>query len=87
MVALEFKATPDTTEEKIRCLLLVAGAKGARCLADFGDERVARVDWGHKAGTALRAQVVERNGNRIQFLRLCASEKMSLRILRARCIQ
>ncbi|KAI0257073.1 hypothetical protein BJV78DRAFT_1277663 [Lactifluus subvellereus] len=63
MVALEFKASPETTEERIRCLLLVTGAKGARCLADFGDERVARVDWGHKAGGVVRAHVLERNGS------------------------
>jgi syntaxin-binding protein 5 len=62
-VALEFKPSPDAIEEKIRSLLLVAGAKGARCLADLGEERVAKVDWGHKAGTILRAQIVERNGN------------------------
>jgi hypothetical protein len=80
-VALEVKASPDTTEEKIRCLLLVAGAKGARCLADFGDERIARVDWGHKAGTVLRAQVVERNGNGIQTFDLDASDKVSLQDL------
>jgi hypothetical protein len=68
-VALEFKASPETTEERIRCLLLVTGAKGARCLADFGDERVARVDWGQKAGGVVRAHVLERSGNCLPFFK------------------
>jgi syntaxin-binding protein 5 len=60
-VALEFNPSPDTIEENIRCLLLVASAKAH----DFGEERVAKVDWGHKAGTISRAQVVERNSDDI----------------------
>ncbi|KAI0003744.1 lethal giant larvae like, C-terminal-domain-containing protein [Russula compacta] len=62
-VALEFRGSPRAPEESVRCLLLVTGAKGARCLADLGEERVARVEWGHKAGNVVRAQVVERNGS------------------------
>ena len=84
-VALEFKPSSDTTE-KIRSLLLVAGAKGARCLADFGEERVAKVDWGHKAGTILRAQVVERNGND-NDLSTWALLTSAPRIFRACCVQ
>ena len=61
-VALESKASSHASEETIRCLLLIVGAKGARCLADLGDERVSRVEWGQKAGNVVRAQVVERNG-------------------------
>ena len=61
-VALEFKPSPNAHEESVRCLLLIVGAKGARCLADLGSERVARVEWGNKAGNVVRAQVVERNG-------------------------
>jgi len=61
-VALEYKASTKTSEESVRCLLLIVGAKGARCLADFYNERVARVEWGHKVGNVVRAQVVERNG-------------------------
>lgn len=63
--ALEFKASSNASEESVRCLLLVVGAKGARCLADLSNERVARVEWGHKVGNVVRAQVVERNGGRI----------------------
>ena len=60
-VALDFKPSPKAPEEGARCLLLIIGAKGARCLADFGNERVARVEW-DKIGNVVRAQVVERNG-------------------------
>lgn len=62
-VALESKASSHASEESIRYLLLIVGAKGARCLADLGDERVSRVEWGQKAGNVVRAQVVERNGS------------------------
>ena len=61
-VALDFKASPKAPEESVRCLLLIVGAKGARCLADFCNERIARVEWGNKVGNVVRAQVVERNG-------------------------
>jgi syntaxin-binding protein 5 len=60
--ALDFKPSPKAPEESVRCLLLIVGAKGARCLADFWNERVARVEWDHKVGNVVRAQVVERNG-------------------------
>ena len=59
---LDFKPSPKAPEDGVRCLLLTVGAKGARCLADFGSERVARVEWDHKVGNVIRAQVVERNG-------------------------
>lgn len=59
---LDFKPSPKAIEESVRCLLLVVGAKGARCIADFWNERVARVEWDHKVGKVVRAQVVERNG-------------------------
>lgn len=61
-VALDFKTSPKALEDSVRCLLLIVGAKGARCIADFSNERVARVEWGHKVGNVVRAQVVERNG-------------------------
>jgi syntaxin-binding protein 5 len=64
--ALEFKASSNAPEESVRCLLLIVGAKGARCLADLSNERVARVEWGHKVGNVVHAQVIERNGRRIQ---------------------
>ncbi|KAH9044417.1 lethal giant larvae like, C-terminal-domain-containing protein [Lactarius pseudohatsudake] len=62
-VALEFKASKDTSEEGVRCLLLVVGARAVRCLADFGDDRIAKTEWGSKAGSAVGAQVVDRNGS------------------------
>lgn len=61
-VALDSKHSPKAPEEGVLCLLLVVGAKGARCIADFWNERVARVEWDHKVGNVVRAQVVERNG-------------------------
>lgn len=62
-VAVESKGSPKAPEEGIKCLVLIVGAKGARCLADLSDERIARVEWGHKAGNVVHAQVVERNGS------------------------
>lgn len=62
-VALEYKPSPNTQEERVRCLLLIVGAKCARCLADLANERVAKVEWGNKTGNVVRAQVVERNGS------------------------
>ena len=88
-VALEFKGSPRAPEESVRCLLLVTGAKGARCLADLGEERVARVEWGHKAGNVVRAQVVERNGTgrpSFDFPRM-PSDSVHFRILCAGYIQ
>ncbi|KAI0275129.1 hypothetical protein BC834DRAFT_965566 [Gloeopeniophorella convolvens] len=58
-------AQPDAAEDAAQSLLLVVGARGARCAADFGEERVARAEWGARGGAAaaaVRAQVVERNG-------------------------
>ena len=87
-VALESKVSSNTPEETIRCLLLIVGAKGARCLADFGDERVARVEWGQKAANVVRAQVVERNGSGIpssDFPHL-RSDNLHFRVLCVGCI-
>jgi len=84
-VALESKASSHASEETIRCLLLIVGVKGARCLADLGDERIARAEGGQKAGNAVRAQVVERNGSGIPSFdppRL-PSDSIHFRILRA----
>jgi syntaxin-binding protein 5 len=62
-VALEFKASKDSSEEGVQCLLLVVGARAVRCLADFGEDRIAKAEWGSKAGAAVGAQVVNRNGD------------------------
>ena len=62
-VALEFKTSKDASEEGVRCLLLVVGARAVRCLADFGDDRVAKAEWGSKAGSAVGTQVINRNGD------------------------
>ena len=71
--ALDFKPSAKAPEEGVRCLLLIVGAKGARCLADFWNERVARVEWDHKVGNVIRAQVVERNGiSSFRLYELCS---------------
>jgi syntaxin-binding protein 5 len=62
-VALESKASKDTSEEGVRCLLLVVGARAVRCLSDFGDERIAKAELGSKAGGVVGAQVIDRNGD------------------------
>jgi hypothetical protein len=86
-VALESKATPKVPEETIRCLLLVVGAKGARCLADLSEERIAKVDWGQKAGHVVRAQVVERNGDdKLLFDCPYLLTELNPRILRVGCV-
>jgi hypothetical protein len=87
-VALEPKASSKASEEAIRCLLLIVGAKGARCLADLGEERVAKVEWGQKAGHVVRAQVVERNGSGIPSFDCpyLPSNSIHFRIFRAGCV-
>ena len=84
-VVLESKASSHASEESIQCLILIVGAKGARCLADLGNERVARVEWGQKAGNVVRAQVVERNGSDIPSFDPAPlpSDSIHFRILRA----
>jgi len=82
--ALDLEPSPKAPEESVRCLLLIVGAKGARCLADFGNERVARVEWDHKVGNVVRAQVIERNGtSSSDFYELCILTECASRILRA----
>ncbi|THH21204.1 hypothetical protein EW146_g293 [Bondarzewia mesenterica] len=54
----------DSEEESgPQCFLIVASAKGVRCFADLGDGRLARAEYGSKAGAANAVQVVERNGS------------------------
>jgi hypothetical protein len=87
-VTLESKASPKASEEAIRCLLLIVGAKGARCLTDLGEERVAKVEWGQKAGHVVRAQVVERNGSGILSFGhpYLLPDSIYSRILRTGCV-
>jgi len=82
--ALDFKLSPTAPEESVRCLLLIVGTKGARCFADFWNERGARVEWDHKVGNVVRAQVVERNGiSSFDFYEFCILTECASRILRA----
>jgi hypothetical protein len=83
-VALDSKPSPKAPEEGVLCLLLVVGAKGARCIADFWNERVARAEWDHKVGNVVHAQVVERNGIlSFDFMSFCSLTERASRILRA----
>jgi len=64
-LAASFKGEIPTAtggRPEVRCMLLSVGAKGARLFASINGEKVAKVDWGHKHGIALSAQVVERMG-------------------------
>ncbi|KAJ7631237.1 WD40 containing snare-dependent exocytosis protein [Roridomyces roridus] len=51
-------APPDTHR-----ILVTAGAKGARCLADVTGSRISRVEWGSKVGTVQTVQIVEKMGS------------------------
>lgn len=43
-------------------ILVMVGMKGARCFANINGERLGKTEWGHKAGEALKAQIVEKLG-------------------------
>ncbi|KAJ7070791.1 WD40 containing snare-dependent exocytosis protein [Mycena amicta] len=49
---------PDSTS-----ILVIAGAKGARCIADLHGPRISRVDWAAKGSAVVCAQVVEKMGS------------------------
>ncbi|KAG6842463.1 hypothetical protein C0991_007593 [Blastosporella zonata] len=46
-------------------ILLMVGAKGARCFANINGERIGKVEWGHKAGEVLGVQIVENLGSHV----------------------
>ncbi|TFK77434.1 WD40 containing snare-dependent exocytosis protein [Pluteus cervinus] len=46
------------------CILVVAGAKGARAFLNINGDRVGRVEWGAKVGPIASVQIVERMGSR-----------------------
>jgi hypothetical protein len=43
-------------------ILIVAGAKGIKCIADLTGEKLGKAEWSGKSGTAQSAQVVEKMG-------------------------
>jgi len=50
---------PDT-----HCILVTAGAKGARCFSDLTGSRISKTEWGNKTGTVCSVQIVEKMGSR-----------------------
>lgn len=54
-----------------QCFLVTVGAKGARSTLNINGEKIGKVEWGNKVGTALSSQIVEHMGMpSIFFLRL-----------------
>ncbi|KAI0033991.1 lethal giant larvae like, C-terminal-domain-containing protein [Vararia minispora EC-137] len=54
----------DSNGAQLKSVLVVVGAKSARCYADLnGDKRIGKADWGGKSGLAVYAQLVERNAS------------------------
>ncbi|KAJ6575407.1 lethal giant larvae like, C-terminal-domain-containing protein [Mycena capillaripes] len=44
-------------------VLVTAGTKGARCIADITGARIATTDWGNKTGAVCSVQIVEKMGS------------------------
>ncbi|PCH34194.1 hypothetical protein WOLCODRAFT_113329 [Wolfiporia cocos MD-104 SS10] len=53
-----------TRGRKTASVWVSAGYKSVRCVADLDGERIAKADWGSKAGNVLRVEVVEKNNAR-----------------------
>ncbi|KAK7063993.1 WD40 containing snare-dependent exocytosis protein [Favolaschia claudopus] len=51
------------TPAETHCILVVAGAKGARCIADVTGSRIAKTDWGNKTGVVQSVQIVNKMGS------------------------
>ncbi|KAJ6483896.1 WD40 containing snare-dependent exocytosis protein [Mycena vulgaris] len=58
-LAQSFHPTPPETH----CILVTAGLKGARSFGDITGARIAKTDWGNKAGTVRSVQIVEKMGS------------------------
>ncbi|KAG6873217.1 hypothetical protein C0995_001571 [Termitomyces sp. Mi166 len=58
-------ARAGSGKPKVSSILVMVGAKGARCFANINGERVGKTEWGHKVGEVLEAQIVEKLGSRI----------------------
>lgn len=43
-------------------ILVTAGTKSARCFVDVTGTRIAKTEWGNKAGNVHSAQIVEKMG-------------------------
>ncbi|KAJ7170200.1 WD40 containing snare-dependent exocytosis protein [Mycena filopes] len=51
------------TPAETHCMLVTAGVKGARCVADITGSRIGKTDWGNKTGTVRSVQIVEKMGS------------------------
>ncbi|KAJ7103251.1 WD40 containing snare-dependent exocytosis protein [Mycena belliarum] len=60
LLAQSFHPTPPETH----CILITAGAKGARSFSDITGPRIGKTDWGNKTGTVQSVQIVEKMGSR-----------------------
>lgn len=43
-------------------ILVMAGAKGAKCISGINGERIGKVEWGSKFGAVQAVQIVEKMG-------------------------
>jgi len=46
-------------------ILVMTGAKGAKCVSRINGERIGKVEWGSKVGAVQAVQIVERMGLKI----------------------
>ena len=63
MLATSFNS--QTAESPVLCVTV--GEKGARVYVNISGERIAKVDWGIRAGNAISAQIVGRMGGSIRI--------------------
>lgn len=57
LAAVDMSSGPRTPS-----ILVMTGAKGARCFANLDGERVGKAEWGSKIGTIQCVQIVEKLG-------------------------
>ncbi|KAF8215929.1 lethal giant larvae like, C-terminal-domain-containing protein, partial [Mycena galopus ATCC 62051] len=53
----------DPAPSETHCILVAAGAKGARSIANITGATIAKTDWGKKTGTVYSVQIVEKMGS------------------------
>ncbi|KAG5732833.1 hypothetical protein E4T56_gene2783 [Termitomyces sp. T112] len=58
-------ARATSGEPRAPSILIMVGAKGARCFANINGERIGKIEWSHKVGEVLAAQIVEKLGSRV----------------------
>ncbi|KAG6919011.1 hypothetical protein DXG01_009721 [Tephrocybe rancida] len=58
-------ALAGSGEPTVPSILVMVGARGARCFANLNGERIGKVDWGNKAGDVLGVQIIEKLGSHV----------------------